>query len=106
VGALIWRFLLSLHPAFPAVDVFFHAHNLAAYKAGTLITSHVGGLGEGGDASDSLSPASVFWGFSVCGSCRDAWPGRCPGSGCCGLWPRWASACCWPGSSTTGMCLP
>jgi hypothetical protein len=47
-GALIVRFLLGLHPAFPAVDVFFHAHKLSAYEVGTLITSHVGGFGEKG----------------------------------------------------------
>ena len=48
VGALIVRFWLGLHPAFPAADVFFHAHKLSAYEAGTLITSHVGGFGEKG----------------------------------------------------------
>ena len=47
-GALVLRFLLGIHPAFPAVDAFFHAHNVAAYQAGTLITSHVGGWGEKG----------------------------------------------------------
>jgi hypothetical protein len=47
-AALGLRALLSLHPAFPGVDLSFHAHNLWKFVAGQTVTSRVADPAGGG----------------------------------------------------------